>query len=77
MHKKIDEVIPLEGSDKMPFGQYKDVKMDDVPANYLHWFYTTCNVVKGTPGERVLYYIIENLNGLKEENEDLIWERKK
>ena len=78
MHRKINSnIIPLEDTDKMPFGQYKGILMQDVPCNYLHWFYTTCNVIDGTPGERVLGYIIENLNALKLENEDLIWERKK
>ena len=72
-----DEIIPLEDTDPMPFGQYKGVKMQDVPCNYLHWFYCNCNVVKNSPGERVLGYIVENLNALKQENEDLIWIRKK
>lgn len=78
MHRKIEsEIVPLEDTDRFPFGQYKGVEMQDVPCNYLHWFYTTCNVISGSPGERVLGYIIENLSALKEENDDLIWTRKK
>ena len=77
MHKKLTEIEPLSDLDLMPFGVYKGVKMQDVPTAYLHWFYTSCNVVKGTPGERVLGYIVENLMALKQENNDLIWERKK
>ena len=77
MHKQVKEITPLEHLDPMPFGQYKDVKMQNVPTQYLHWFYTNCVVINGTPGERVLGYILENLDALKQENEDLIWERKK
>ena len=55
----------------MPFGQHKGKKMQYVPASYLHWFWTRCD--KNSPvGE----YIRENLEALKEEYPDGIWDFK-
>ena len=54
---------------EMPFGKHQGTPMQDVPASYLHWLYT--NDVQG----KVLRYIKENLNELKLNFSDGIWER--
>lgn len=65
----------LEDTDMMPFGnKYKGYLMQDVPANYLHWFF--CNVQPSNPTAAiVMKYIQSNLDALKMENKDLIWKR--
>ena len=59
----------LEDTDPMPFGQYADTPMQDVPARYLHWLYT-----EGTPSENVADYIRRNLDALKMEYPNGIWD---
>jgi hypothetical protein len=66
----------LLDTDKMPFGKYIGVPMQDVPAQYLHWLWTNVrdpmrNKVKDDP---VANYINCNLNALKQEYPDGIWE---
>lgn len=58
----------LTDDSKMPFGKYKDQLMQDVPVSYLHWFWHNGNK-QSSVGE----YIKENINAIKQENEDLIW----
>lgn len=65
----------LQDTDKMPFGKHKGVLMQDVPVHYLHWFYCNVTTVKGQDSERVLDYINKSIHALKQENEDLIWQR--
>lgn len=61
----------LTDDSPMPFSQHKGKKMQYVPASYLHWFWTCCD--KNSPvGE----YIRENLEALKEEYPDGIWDFK-
>lgn len=50
----------------MPFGKYKDRKMEDVPASYLLWLRD--QHVSGEVGE----YIEENLTALMQECPDYI-----
>lgn len=58
----------LQDDTPMPFGKYKGIPMQDVPVNYLHWMWH--NTDKRTSlGE----YIKNNLDALKLENKDLIW----
>lgn len=61
----------LKDTDLMPFGNWKDKPMMDVPASYLHWLWTS--------GKRedsqcpVADYIRRNLDGLRKEYPDGIW----
>lgn len=54
---------------KMPFGKHKGERMEDVPVEYLHWYWHN-----GSPGN-VKEYIAENMDALKHENDDLIWSK--
>lgn len=55
----------------MPFGKHKGKPMSDVPVEYLHWYFCANNGhIKDT---EVGQYIINNLDALKMENKDLIW----
>lgn len=62
----------LEDLDPMPFGKHKDVKMQDVPASYLHYLW-----VSGLKNEvrtnSVADYINRNLTALKKEHSDGVW----
>jgi uncharacterized protein (DUF3820 family) len=68
-------IKPLEDKDRMPFGKYRNTVMQDVPVNYLHWFYCNVTPIPGKDTERVLDYITRSLDALKLENTDLIWKR--
>ena len=65
-------MTPLQDTDPMPFGKYKDTPMQDVPASYLHflWYNGLKNEVKTNP---VADYINRNVAALKFEYEDGIW----
>lgn len=54
----------LTDSDKMPFGKYKGVQMQDVPAQYLLWLRD--KIIADNPELKgdVWYYIQENLDVL-------------
>jgi uncharacterized protein (DUF3820 family) len=54
----------------MPFGRYKGVPMQDVPASYL--FYLWRNGMEHERGG-VADYIRANLNALRTEHPDGIW----
>ena len=61
----------LKDTDKMPWGKHKSVPMQDVPASYLHWLWTT-----GKEHDKqclVAAYIRHNLDVLKKEYPDGIW----
>lgn len=74
--KKADENIStLTDEDILIFGiSHKGVKLKDVPASYLHWFYTNVNCYT-LHTKAVLAYIKKNLNALKKEYQDGIWVR--
>lgn len=61
----------LDDTDPMPFGKFKGLSMQDVPASYLHWLWSN--------GKRedlqcpVAAYIRRNLDALKIEHPDGIW----
>lgn len=68
---------PLSDTDPMPFGKYKGVAMQDVPASYLHWLWTTNQgrdqravILANDP---VLDYIQRNLSALRMEYKDGVW----
>ena len=60
----------------MPFGMFKGRPLQDVPPDYLHWFYTT-QYPSSRDSRALVSYIDRNLNALKMENRDLIWTKKK
>lgn len=62
----------LEDTDPMPFGKYKGCPMQEVPASYLHYLW--CNGVNKELGSLLHKYIKDNMNALKQENTDKIWE---
>lgn len=65
-------MIALDDTDKMPFGKYKGVQMQDVPASYLHWLWVQ-GAAQKTKTDRVADYIQRNLTGLQLEHPDGIW----
>lgn len=62
----------LTDTHQMPFGKYKGTIMQDVPAEYLHYLWTT-GIDKNSP---VGMYIDNNLDALELENPDLMWSTK-
>jgi uncharacterized protein (DUF3820 family) len=64
--------MKLEDLDPMPFGKYKGVPMQDVPARYLHWLWT--NGLKENRQSDVADYIRQNVDALKKEHPDGIWD---
>jgi uncharacterized protein (DUF3820 family) len=62
----------LRDIDKMPWGKHKDTPMQDVPASYLHYFWTEKGL-KDDMNDPVADYIRRNLIALKEEYKDGIW----
>jgi len=61
----------LTDTDPMPFGKWKNVPMQDVPASYLHYLWQ--NGLKNDKVSNVASYIKKNLLALSQENPDLIW----
>lgn len=56
----------------MPFGVHRTKPMQEVPASYLHWLWT-----QGKKFDRhcpVACYIRKNLESLKKEHTDGVWE---
>jgi uncharacterized protein (DUF3820 family) len=53
----------------MPFGKFKGIKLEKVPADYLHWWYTETN----KSNKELKDYIEDNLAALKQEYPDGIW----
>jgi hypothetical protein len=69
---------PLEDTDPMPFGKHKGRPMKDVPAYYLHWFWSENQI--GSAHRRAEYadspvmdYIKRKLSALKKEYPNGIW----
>ena len=61
----------LQDTDPMPFGAHKGVPMQDVPAQYFHYLWTT-----GKEHDKqcpVADYIRRNKVALEQEYEDGIW----
>lgn len=70
----------LTDLDPMPFGQYRTTPMQDVPASYLHYLWTTGGYksllktsASKTDRYRVARYIESHLNHLRKEHPDGIW----
>jgi len=66
----------LHDTDPMSFGKYRGTPMQDVPASYLHWLWTNERdpMYRKTKVDPVAAYIRDNLDVLKKEHEDGIWE---
>lgn len=62
----------LEDNSPMPFGKYKGQPISDVPASYLHYLW--CNGMRADKVSNVADYIRRNIDVLRTENEDLIWD---
>ena len=63
----------LTDTDPMPMGKHKGIAMQDIPVEYLHYLWQS-GMKHEIPGVRpVADYIRDNLNALKLENKDLIW----
>lgn len=60
----------MKDTDPMPFGKYKGKPMQDVPASYLHYLWTSG---LSKTDEPVANYIRENIDALKKEHPDGIW----
>lgn len=71
----------LDDLDPMPFGEHRNVPMQDVPAHYFHWLWTTGgfkSLTKNIAASRsdrykVAKYIESRLNHLRKEHPDGIW----
>lgn len=61
----------LADSDPMPFGAHKGKPMQDVPASYLHWLWSSGK--KDDKTCPVADYIRRNLDALQQEYPDGIW----
>jgi Putative quorum-sensing-regulated virulence factor len=55
----------------MPFGKHKGKPMQDVPASYLHFLWSSG--FKDNYDSNVADYIRRNLNALKQEYGDGVW----
>jgi hypothetical protein len=64
----------LLDEDPMPFGKHKGEKMADVPADYFNWLWIETGKRYDFEND-VACYIRRNLDALKQENPDLIWEK--
>lgn len=65
--------MPLQDDSPMPWGKYKGIPMQDVPADYLHWLWHEAGK-KNNKVCPVADYIRRNLNALAIENQNLIWD---
>lgn len=63
--------VQLQDTDPMPWGKHKGTPMQDVPADYLHFLWTSYGVSfkRGPVGD----YIMRNMTALKQEHPDGIW----
>lgn len=64
----------LTDTSPMPFGKHRGIPMQDVPVSYLHYLWTNGMFNDHRGQNQVADYIFENLNALKLQNKDLIWE---
>jgi uncharacterized protein (DUF3820 family) len=63
------KVPAYNDDDLMNFGKYKNLKLSEVPASYLHWLWTQ----KPLSDKRLENYIFNNIHALKQEFPDGIW----
>ncbi len=60
---------PYDDLDPMPFGKFKGECLQDIPASYLHWLWST----RPLNDRRLEAYIEKNIHALKKEYPDGIW----
>jgi len=65
-----DKKPAYNDDDLMNFGKYKNVRLQDVPASYLHWLYTETKPMRDI---KLKHYIENSMDSLKEEYPDGIW----
>lgn len=65
------ESTSLTDLSPMPFGKHKGMPMQDVPAEYLHWWW--CNGGQHDKSNPLHGYIVKSMSALESENPDLIW----
>jgi len=84
----MNELKPLTDTSPMPFGKYEGLSMQDVPSDYFHYLWgkgfksikTTVEEASKLTNKHqqnsalVALYIRENLDALKMEDTDLIWQ---
>jgi hypothetical protein len=63
----------LQDTDSMPWGKWKGTPMQDVPADYFHWYWVNNGKDRKPGHDRVADYIRTNLGALKMEYPDGIW----
>ena len=65
----------MTDTDLMPFGKYKGMPLQDVPASYLHWLWTNERdpMRLKTATDPLAAYIAANLGALQKEHPDGIW----
>ena len=66
-------MIQLNDTDPMPWGKYKRLPMQDVPAYYLFFFWTEKGL-KDDHQSEVADYIRRNLDSMKMDFPDGIWD---
>lgn len=62
----------MSDNDLMPFGKYKGVTLENVPANYFHWLWFEAGV-QHNKHHKLHDYISDNIDSFRQENKDLIW----
>jgi hypothetical protein len=63
---------PMADTDLMPWGMHRSVPMQDVPASYFHYLWTS-GLKSEALTNPVAAYIYANLDALKKEHPDGIW----
>ncbi len=65
----MDKEPSYKDDDLLNFGKYRNQKLEDVPASYLHWWYHETD----KRDIRLKNYIENNVSALRAENDDLLW----
>lgn len=69
-----ETATPMQDTDRMPWGKYKDVPMQEVPASYLFWLWTERGM-ENEKTSRVADYIRRNLASLELDYPDGEWRK--
>jgi uncharacterized protein (DUF3820 family) len=60
---------PYQDTDRIRFGKYKNMMLQEVPASYLHWLWTK----RPLADPHLEAYIKKNIRALAQEHPDGIW----
>lgn len=66
-------MLTLMDTDRMPWGKFKGVPMEDVPADYLFYLWTNLGFERKVNIDPVADYINRRLDTLEEDYPDGIW----